>query len=158
MVDYTTKISVLKRAIFKFAEKISAGMKRPFRKFAADMCYGAMASKSCVISDIAQELQEETQKINTIERLTRHLDAEIPETVQNNYLNTIKKYLPDDVVIHIDDSDIVKPCGRAFEGISRVRDGSRSTQTKCVMGNGYYVTEATVMTKSSHPVSVFSEV
>ena len=158
MVDYTTKISVLKRAIFKFAEKISAGMKRPFHKFAADMCYGVMASKSCVISDIAQELQEETQKINTIERLTRHLNTEIPETVQNNYLDTIKKYLPDDVVFHIDDSDIVKPCGRAFEGISRVRDGSRSTQAKCVMRNGYYVTEATAMTKSGHPVSVFSEV
>ena len=111
MVNYTTKISVLKRAIFKFAEKISAGMKRPFRKFAADMCYGAMASKSCVISDIAQELQEETQKINTIERLTRNLGVKIPEIVQNNYLNTVKQYLPDDVVIHIDDSDIVKPCG-----------------------------------------------
>ena len=81
MVDYTTKIGVLKREIFKFAEKISAGMKRPFHKFAADMCYGAMASKSCVISDIAQELQEETQKINTIERLTRNLGAEIPEGV-----------------------------------------------------------------------------
>ena len=158
MADYTTKVSVLKRAIFKFTEEISAGTKRPFHKFAADMCYGAMASKSCVISNIAQELQEETQKVNTIERLTRHLDTEIPETVRNNYLNMMKKYLPKDIVIHIDDSDIVKPCGRAFEGISRIRDGSRSTQAKSVMGNGYYVTEATVMTKSSHPISVFSEV
>ena len=158
MMDYTTKIGVLKRGIFKFAEKISAGMKRPFRKFAADMCYGVMASKSCVISDIAHELQEETQKINTIERLTRNLGAAIPETMQNNYLNIMKQYFPDDIVIHIDDSDVVKPCGRAFEGISQVRDGSRSTQARCVMGNGYYVTEATAMTKSGHPVSAFSEV
>ena len=158
MTDYSTKIAVTKRAIFHFTEKISEGMKRPFHKFAADMCYGVLASESCVISDIAQALQEDTQKINTIERLTRHLGAEIPETVQDNYRNTIQKYLPDDIVIHLDNSDVIKPSGRAFEGISRVRDGSRSTPTKSVMGNGYYVTEATAMTKSMHPVSMFSEV
>ena len=82
MVDYTTKIGVLKRAILNFAGKISNGTKRPFRKFAADMCYGAMASKSCVISDIAQALQEDTQKINTIERLTRNLCSGIPQTAR----------------------------------------------------------------------------
>ena len=120
MVDYTTKIGVLKRAIFKFSEKISAGMKRPFHKFAADMCYGVMASKSCVISDIAQELQEETQKINTIERLTRHLDTEIPETVQNNYLDTIKK------------------CGYPFSsaGQMRQRPGPGAPGARCQRSGG----------------------
>lgn len=158
MTDYSTKIAVTKRAILNFTEKISEGMKRSFHKFAADMCCGVLASESCVISDIAQALQEDTQKINTIERLTRHLRAEIPETVQDNYVNTVKKYLPNDIVIHMDNSDVIKPSGRAFEGISRVRDGSRSTSTKSVMGNGYYVTEAAAMTKSMHPVSIFSEV
>lgn len=158
MVDYTTNTGILKREIFKFTEKISEGMARPFHKCAADLCYGAMASKSCLMSEIAQALQEDTQKINTIERLTRHLSEGIPETVLNNYLNLTKQYLPEDVVVHIDDSDVVKPCGRAFEGISRVRDGSKSTQAKSVMGNGYYVTEATAITQSSHPVSIFSEV
>ena len=86
MVDYTTKTGVLKRAIFKFAGKISAGMPRPFQKFVADMCYGAMAARSCVLSKIAQALQEDTQKINTVERLARNLGAEIPEEVHNNYL------------------------------------------------------------------------
>ena len=157
MVDYTTNIGVLKRAIFKFAGKMSAGMKRSFQKFTADMCYGAMASKSCVISKIAQSLQEDTQKINTIERLTRNLGEEIPETVRENYLNQAKRYLPDRIVVHLDNSDVIKPSGRAFEGISRVRDGSKSTVSKSVMGNGYYVTEATALTKSSHPVSIFSE-
>ena len=84
MTDYSTKIAVTKRAIFHFMEKILEGMKWPFPKFAADMCYGVLASESCVISDIAQALQEDTQKINTIERLTRHLGEEIPETVQDN--------------------------------------------------------------------------
>lgn len=117
-----------------------------------------MTAQSCVLSKIAQALQEDTQKINTVERLARNLSAEIPEEVHNNYLDTVKQYLPDNIVIHIDNSDVVKPCGRAFEGLSRVRDGSKSTANKAVMANGYYVTEATVLTKSSHPVSVFSEV
>ena len=72
MMDYTTKISVLKRAIHKFTAKISAGMTRPFQKFTADMCYGAMAARSCVLSEIAQSLQEDTKKINTVERLQLH--------------------------------------------------------------------------------------
>ena len=157
-MDYTTKIGVLKRAIHRFAVKFTVGMPRPFQKFAADMCYGAMAAKSCVLSKIAQVLQEDTQKINTVERLARNLNAEIPETVHDNYTNVVKQYLPDNIVIHIDNSDVIKPCGRAFEGLSRVRDGSKSTASKTVTGNGYYVTEATALTKSNHPVSVFSEV
>ena len=158
MVDYSTKIGVLKRTILNFTVKISVGMKRPFRKFAADMCYGAMASKSCVISEIAQALQEGTKKINTIERLTRNLNQEIPKAVEDNYLRMVKRCLPDDSVVYVDNSDIIKPSGHAFEGIARVRNGSKSTEKKTVMGNGYYVTEAVAMTRSSHPVSVFSEV
>ena len=158
MSNYTTKIGVLKRTILNFTNELSAEMNRPFRKFTADMCYGAMASKSCVISEIAQALQEDTRKINTIERLARHLSQKIPEIVQDNYLNMVKGYLPDDIVVHIDNSDVIKPSGHAFEGISRVRDGSKSTETKSVMGNGYHVTEAVAMTSSCHPVSVFSEI
>ena len=155
MSDYSTKISVLKRSILNFTDKISAGMSRPFRKFAADMCYGAMASQNCILSEIAQVLQEDTKKINTIERLARNLSKKIPEAVEDNYLNIVKHYLPDNTVVHIDNSDVVKPSGLAFEGISRVRDGSKSTAEKCVMGNGYYVTEAVALTNDNHPVSVF---
>ena len=158
MTNYTTNIGILKRAIVNFTEKLSDGTARPFRKFFADICFGTMSSKSCVITDVARALQEKAQIINTVERLTRHLSEPIPESVQNNYVDTVRKYLPENIVIHIDDSDVTKPSGRAFEGISRIRDGSRSTESKSVMGNGYYVTEATVLTKSSHPVSIFSEI
>ncbi|NCE76328.1 hypothetical protein D1157_15230 [Anaerotruncus sp. X29] len=63
MADYTTNTGVMKREIFKFTQKISEGMARPFQKFAADVCYGAMASKSSLISEMAQALQEDTQKL-----------------------------------------------------------------------------------------------
>ena len=60
-------------------------------------------------------------------------------------------------VIHIDDSDVVKPEGYHFESLGIVRDGSRSTPEKRVYCKGYHVTEAFVLTDSNHPVSIFSE-
>lgn len=78
-------------------------MTRPFHKFTADMCYGSMAAKSSVLSEIAQALQEDTQKINTVERLARNLNAEIPKAVQDNYTNVVQQYLPDNIVILISD-------------------------------------------------------
>jgi hypothetical protein len=61
-------------------------------------------------------------------------------------------------VIHIDDSDVVKPDGYKFEALGFVRDGSKSTDTKNVYEKGYHVTEACVLTASNHPVSIFSEI
>ena len=42
------------------------------------------------------------------------------------YLALIKKWCPAHPVIHIDDSDIVKPDGYKFESLGWVRDGSES--------------------------------
>ena len=60
-------------------------------------------------------------------------------------------------MIHIDDSDVIKPEGYHFESLGIVRDGSRSTPEKSVFCKGYHVTEACVLTDSNHPVSIFSE-
>ncbi len=66
--------------------------------------------------------------------------------------------VPGHPVIYIDDSDIVKPEGHKFEALGWVRDGSESTAAKNVYQKGYHVTEATVLTSSHHPVSLFSEI
>ena len=58
----------------------------------------------------------------------------------------------------MDDSDVVKPDGYHFESIGWVCDGSESTQTKNVYKKGFHVTEATVLTNSNHPVSIFSKI
>jgi hypothetical protein len=74
------------------------------------------------------------------------------------YLQTVCKWVPDEPIIHIDDSDIVKPDGYKFEALGLVRDGSKSTDSKNVYEKGYHVTEACVMTKSNHPVSIYSKI
>lgn len=68
-----------------------------------------------------------------------------------------RRWVPQEPVIHIDDSDVVKPDGYKFEALELVRDSSKSTASKTVYGKGYHVTEACVLTKSNHPVSIFQK-
>lgn len=122
------------------------------------MNYGLLASKSCLLTDIADQLHEPIKKINTVDRLSKHLQKGIPKTALCNYLSLIKTLCPSNPMIHIDDSDVIKPKGYQFEALFRVRDGSASTSTKSVYQKGYLITEATVLTNNQHPVSLFSKV
>ena len=158
MLNSTSNTYILKREILTFSNKVSSRLPKPDRKFAADMTYGILASGSCLLTDIVDRLHEKSQKVNSVERLTRHLNKGVPDTALKTYLSTIRKWLPDETVVHIDDSDIVKPDGRKFEALGLVRDGSKSTDTKNVYEKGYHVTEACALTKNGHPVSIFSEI
>lgn len=158
MVNSTTNTYTLKRDILSFSNKISRKLSKPDRKFTADMTYGMLASESCLLTDVADQLHEDSKKVNSVERLTRHLNKGTPKQALHSYLQTVRKWVPDQPVIHIDDSDIVKPDGYKFEALGLVRDGSKSTETKNVYEKGYHVTEACVMTKSNHPVSIYSKI
>ena len=158
MVNFTSNTYQLKREILTFSNKISRKQSKPDRKFAADMTYGMLASGSCLLTDIVDQLHEDSKKVNSVERLTRHLNKGVPQKALKSYLEAIRKWVPDKPVIHIDDSDIVKPDGYKFEALGLVRDGSRSTDKKNVYEKGYHVTEACVLTKNNHPVSIFSQI
>ena len=158
MVNFTSKTYQMKREILTFSNKISRKLPKPERKFMADMNYGILASNSCLLTDIVDQLHEHSKKINIVDRLSRHLSKGAPKDALNAYLTHIKKWCPAHPVIHIDDSDVVKPDGYKFESLGWVRDGSESTATKNVYKKGYHVTEATVLTNSNHPVSLFSEI
>ena len=112
------------------------------------MTYGILASQSCLLTDIVDQLHENTKKINSVERLTRHLNKGISSTALTSYLSTVRKRVP----------NVVKPDGYKFEALGRVRDGYKSTATKTVYQKGYHVTEACVLTSNNHPVSIFSEI
>lgn len=158
MVNFTSNTYQLKREILTFSSKISRHLSKPDKKFTADMTYGMLAAKSCLLTDIVDQLHENTQKVNSVERLTRHLNKSISPAAQKAYLSVISKWVPDEPIIHIDDSDIVKPDGYKFEVFGLVRDGSKSTDSKNVYEKGYHVTEACVLSKNNHPVSIFSKI
>lgn len=158
MLNSTTKTYTLKREILSFSNKISRKLSKPDKKFTADMTYGMLASGSCLLTDIVDQLHEDSKKVNSVERLTRHLNKGTSKQALLSYLQTVRKWVPDDPVIHIDDSDVIKPDGYKFEALGMVRDGSKSTKTKNVYEKGYHVTEACVMTKDNHPVSIYSKI
>ena len=158
MLNSTTITYNLKREILTFAKKISKHLSKPDKKFTADMTYGILSSQSCLLTDIVEQLHENTKKVNSVERLTKHLNRGIPSVALKSYLSTIRKWVPSEPVIHIDDSDVVKPDGYKFEALGMVRDGSKSTDTKTVYQKGYHVTEACVLTTNGHPVSIFSHI
>lgn len=51
-----------------------------------------------------------------------------------------------------------KPDGSKFESLGIVRDGSESASAINVYKKGYHVTEACVLTRTAHPVSIFSRI
>lgn len=140
MFNSTSNTYILIREILTFSNKVSSRLPKPDRKFAADMTYGILASGSCLLTDIVDRLHEKSQKVNSVERLTRHLNKAVPDTALKTYLSIIRKWLPNEPVVHIDDSDIVKPDGRKFESLGLVRDGSKSTDTKPFLkGEGFHL-------------------
>ena len=158
MLNSTSITYQMKREILTFSNKISKHLPKPEKKFTADMTYGMLASGSCMLTDIVDQLHENTKKVNSVERLTRHLNKGTSPTALKSYLSAVRKWAPEEPVIHIDDSDVVKPDGYKFESLGLVRDGSKSTSSKTVYEKGYHVTEACVLTKNNHPVSIFSEI
>lgn len=157
MANSITDTYKMKREILNFSKKFSAQLSSPEARFTADMTYGIVASKSCLLTQIGQRLQENTKKRYTVDRLSDHLAHGVPQNALADYLRYVRSIVPSEPVIHIDDSDVIKPEGYHFESLGIVRDGSRSTPEKSVYCKGYHVTEACVLTDSNHPVSIFSE-
>lgn len=158
MTNFTSNTYQMKRKILSFTNKISRLLSKPEKKFTADITYGILASRSCLLTDIADQLHEPSKKINIVDRLSRHLEKGTPASAAASYLHQVIKWVPAELVIHIDDSDVVKPDGYKFESLGIVRDGSESTSAKNVYKKGYHVTEVCVRTRSNHPVSIFSRI
>ena len=158
MSNFTSKNYTLKREIINFANKISRHLSKAEKKFTADITYGMLASGSRLLTDVADQLHESSKKINIVDRLSRHLEKGTPVAAGASYLRLLKKWIPSEPVIYIDDSDVVKPDGHHFESLGIVRDSSESTSAKNVYKKGYHGTEACVLTGSNHPVSIFPKI
>ncbi len=94
MVNFTSNAYQMKREILSFSNKISKTLPKSERKFFADMNYGILASHSCMLTDIVDQLHEPSKKINIVDRLSRHLAKGIPEDALKSYLLLAKKWCP----------------------------------------------------------------
>ena len=155
-MNTTTTTYAVKREIFTFCRQLGKGMPVPQQRFISDMVYGITASASCILSKIADTLHEPIRKINIIDRLSRNLMLDMPERVEGNFRNLMKGQINPVGNIYVDDSDIIKPYGYAFEDLGLVRDGS-SPEKK--IEKGYHVAEiCTLLNKGKQPVSLYSRI
>src|SRR5574344_3096803 len=114
MANCTSNTYTLQRKILTFKNKISKHLSKPDKKFTADITYGMLASGSCLLTDVVDQLHESSKKINIVDRLSKHLDNGTPASTAASFLQVIKKWVPTEPIIHIDDSDVVKPDGYKF--------------------------------------------
>ena len=73
MSNFTTNTYTLKREILNFSNKISKELPKPDRKLIADISYGMLASNSCLLTDIADQLHEDSKKVNIVESVNGHI-------------------------------------------------------------------------------------
>ena len=78
MVNFNINYLPNETEIFIFSNKFSRHLSKPDKKFAADMTYGMLATGNCLLTDIVDQLHEPSKKVNSVERLTRHLNEGIP--------------------------------------------------------------------------------
>jgi len=155
MNNYNTLGHNLKRGIVNFCGKLSKGFGRPTQKFIADMVYGLIAGKSCFLTEIARNLNEDIALDKTVERLSRNLmnfDGE--KELSENYFKSIKDHFDESTVLIIDDGDVSKPHSTKLEGICRVRDGSTGELT-----DGYWSAGVSALTATQkQPIPVYSRI
>ena len=125
-----------------------------------DIQYGLAKGGSCLISNIARNLDKNIKLNYTIDRLCDNLSnlhKNEKETIWSNYLNEVSKCInKDEAIVLFDDSDINKEYSRKLEDLDRVIDAS--SQDKRIV-NGYHVCEATIITKNEkQPLSIYSQI
>lgn len=156
MNNFTMNTYEMKREIVNFSEKICKNFNKATSKFVNDMIYGILKSKDILLSNIAEALQENTKKLNTIDRLSNNLSNDLPTNIDMNYMNLAMDTLGNNPVFLIDDSDIIKPLGKKFEDLGIVRDSSSQSKS---YEKGYHVTEIVGLTKNiKQPISTFSKI
>ena len=65
MSNSTTNTYQMKREILNYSKKLSQDSPRDKQKACADMIYGLLAAKSCVLSEIAHELHQSAKRIQS---------------------------------------------------------------------------------------------
>lgn len=156
MINYSKFSNQLKELFVDFSLKLANNLHKPHIKFVTEMIFGIASSNSIHLSGIARTLKETVSTKETIDRLSYNLDKLNSEIVWDNYKNIIKSDIDDDTLFHLDNSDITKPYGSAFEDMCKVKDGSsKDDKTE----NGFYVTEIVALNNHfSNPVSVYSNI
>src|SRR5699024_5409885 len=98
-------------------------------------------------------LEEKIDLQYTIKRLSRNAAEENDlKQIHRNYLNTLKTSIPDNPLVIVDESEIVKPYAEKMENLALVRDGSEK-----VLEKGYPTLSFSMASpKAQHPLPLYN--
>lgn len=149
----STEIYQMKRNLLTFLEKLTKGLSKPRKKFYSDILYGMSKAQNTLLSDIARALEEKIDLQYTIKRLSRNAAEENDlKQIHRNYLNTLKTSIPDNPLVIVDESEIVKPYAEKMEDLALVRDASKN-----VLEKGYPTLNFSMATpKTKHPLPLYN--
>lgn len=128
-------------------------------KFYLDMVYGILKSKSIVLNDVAHSLNEDISLKKVNERLYKNLMRAPDINERHNMIKVGLSYMREqEKVFLIDDTDVMKPYGKAFEGMAQVRDASYPGEST-KYDHGYKVTTITgLSSKRKQPIPFYDHV
>lgn len=157
MTNFNTLFQSLIRIIKRVLKQINPNAPKPEYHFYLDMIFGMMKSSSVILNNIAHSLNENINLKKLNYRLQRNLEKEINVSVFHSFISTSLTYLDDELYTFIvDDSDIAKPYGKAFESLAIVRDGSSLKNEYTI---GYRMTSIVGITKQfKHPICLFTKI
>lgn len=140
-----------------FIHKVNPNASKPIEKFYLDILFGILKSGSLVLNEIAYALNEDITLKKVNNRLYKNLEKKISPATKASYIETALEYAKDEHLIFIvDDSDIAKPYGKAFENLSLVRDASKKDVP---LVKGYRLSLIVLISKrSKHPIPIYNHV
>jgi hypothetical protein len=131
---------------------------RPEVKNIGVLLTGILKKPDVRVSAISRTLNEKITPKKTWERLSRNLKRDgLGERLISSNMKKHRSEIKRKRYCVIDLSDIQKAYAEQMEGLSRVRDGDKSSHEKALIGNGFYWINA-VMVNGEGIIPVCSEI
>ncbi len=125
MVDFKNSLENVQAKFSNFTRNLKLNLSLPEFKFLKDSIKGILSSKSVIVRQTAECLNESILLKKTSERLYRNLrKSNLDIKLSDTLLGIQSRKLDKDSIISVDDSDIIKPSAKQMEGLYKVRDGS----------------------------------
>ena len=156
MIYFNNIVREVKKELSNYLlDNICKDLPRNITKFIYDMVWGILSSGSSKISNIGRRLFESNVRV-TENRLTLNLTELNLSKVKENYFcyvfNNLLKLNPN---ILIDETDIIKPFGKAFEGLTIIRDASKDGKPR---EKGFPVTGIISLTDDNYVVPLITNI
>lgn len=156
MIYFSNLVRDVKNELSHFlVSKICNGLPRNVTKFAYGMVWGMLSSGSCKVSMIGRRLFE--RDIRTTEnRLTKNLmELDLSGLKNNHWEYAFGELLKLEPNIIIDEMDVIKPFGKAFEGLAIIHDGSKEGKPR---EKGWPVTGIVALTEKNFVIPLVTNV